>query len=52
MTLSILRSEKGPRRDIVLLNAAAAIVAGGKAEDIAGGTRSGSRIYRFGASVG
>ena len=37
MTLSVLRSEKGPRRDIVLLNAAAAIVAGGKAEDIAAG---------------
>lgn len=30
---SILAGERGPRRDIVLLNAAAAIVAGGKAED-------------------
>ncbi len=37
MTLSILRGEKGPKRDIVLLNAAAAIVAGGKAEDITAG---------------
>ena len=37
MTLSILRGEKGPKRDIVLLNAAAAIVAGGKAADIAAG---------------
>ena len=37
MTLSILRGEKGPKRDIVLLNAAAAIVAGGKAADIASG---------------
>ena len=37
MTLSILRGEKGPKRDIVLLNAAAAIVAGGKAKDIAAG---------------
>ena len=34
MTLSVLRGEKSPKRDIVLLNAAAAIVAGGKAEDI------------------
>ncbi len=34
MTLSILKGEKGPKRDIVLLNAAAAIVAGGKADDI------------------
>ena len=37
MTLSILRGDKGPKRDIVLLNAAAAIVAGGKAVDIAAG---------------
>ena len=34
MTLSVLKGEKGPRRDIVLLNAAAAIVAGGKVDDI------------------
>ena len=37
MTLSVLRGGKGPKRDIVLLNAAAAIVAGGKAEDITAG---------------
>ena len=37
MTLSVLRGEKGAKRDIVLLNAAAAIVAGGKAADIAAG---------------
>ena len=37
ITLSILGGEKGPKRDIVLLNAAAAIVAGGKAADIAAG---------------
>ena len=37
MTLSVLSGEKGPKRDIVLLNAAAAIVAGGKAEDITAG---------------
>lgn len=30
MTLRILNGEKGPKRDIVVLNAAAAIVAGGK----------------------
>ena len=34
MTLSVLRGEEGPKRDIVLLNAAAAIVAGGKAKDM------------------
>ena len=37
MTLSVLKGEKGPKRDIVLLNAAAAIVAGGKAEGITAG---------------
>jgi anthranilate phosphoribosyltransferase len=31
MMLRVLRGEKGPRRDIVVLNAAAAIVVGGKA---------------------
>ena len=37
MTLNVLGGETGPKRDIVLLNAAAAIVAGGKAADIAAG---------------
>ena len=37
ITLDILRGEKGPKRDIVLLNAAAAVVAGGKAKDITAG---------------
>ncbi len=37
MTLSVLRGEKGPKRDIVLLNAAAAIVAGEKAECLTAG---------------
>ena len=37
MTLDILKGEAGPKRDIVLLNGAAAIVAGGRAEDLAAG---------------
>lgn len=37
ITLAILKGEQGPKRDIVLLNAAAAIVAGGKASDLAEG---------------
>ena len=37
ITLGVLKGEKGPKRDIVLLNAAAAIVAGGKADDMAAG---------------
>ena len=34
ITSNILKGKKGPQRDIVLLNAAAAIVAGGKADSI------------------
>jgi anthranilate phosphoribosyltransferase len=34
MLIRVLRGERGPRRDIVLLNAAAAIVVGGKAHDL------------------
>jgi len=37
MVRALLSGEKGPRRDIVCLNAAAAIAAGGKADDIAQG---------------
>jgi anthranilate phosphoribosyltransferase len=36
ISLAILRGEAGPARDIVLLNAAAAICAGGKSADIKG----------------
>lgn len=39
IALKILRGEKGPKRDIVLLNASAAIVAGGKASDIKEGIK-------------
>ena len=37
MTLEVLRGEKGAKRDIVLLNAAAAIVASGKVGDLKDG---------------
>ncbi len=33
ITLSILKGEKGPKRDIVLINSAAALIVAGKAED-------------------
>jgi anthranilate phosphoribosyltransferase len=33
ITLSILKGEKGPKRDIVLMNSAVALVVGGKTED-------------------
>lgn len=35
--LSVLKGERGPRRDIVLMNAGAALVAGNKAKDMAHG---------------
>ena len=37
ITTNILKGEKGPKRDIVVLNAAAAIVAGGKADGLEAG---------------
>ncbi len=37
LTLSVLNGERGPKRDIVTLNAAAAMVAGGKAETLKAG---------------
>ncbi len=37
LALDILKGERGPRRDIVLLNAAAAIAVAGRASDIEGG---------------
>lgn len=39
ITLSVLKGAEGPARDIVLLNAAAAIVAGGKATDLREGVQ-------------
>ena len=51
MTLSVLRGEKGPKRDIVLLNAAAAIVAGGKAENITAGLAAASESIDSGRAL-
>jgi anthranilate phosphoribosyltransferase len=39
ITLKILRGEKGPKRDIVLLNAAAALIAAERARDFAEGLK-------------
>lgn len=46
----VLSGEKGPRRDIVLLNAAAAIVAGGKAKDFKEGIAAAARSIDSGAA--
>ena len=47
---SLLEGEKGPRRDIVLLNAAAAIVAGGRAEDFNEGIARAAQAIDSGAA--
>ncbi len=48
---SILRGEPGPRRDIVLLNAAAALVIAGIAVDFAGGVRCAANAIDSGAGL-
>ncbi len=47
---AILAGEQGPRRDIVLLNAAAALVAAGRAPDIAAGLEIATRAIDEGAA--
>ncbi len=47
----VLGGEKGPRRDIVLLNSAAAIVAGGKAGDIKEGLEVAAEAIDSGAAM-
>ncbi len=46
----IVTGERGPKRDIVLLNAAAAVAAGGKARDIAEGLAVAERAIDSGAA--
>src|SRR5271156_2040887 len=48
---SILRGEPGPRRDVVLLNAAAALVIAGIAIDFAGGVRCAANAIDSGAGL-
>jgi anthranilate phosphoribosyltransferase len=43
--------DKGPNRDIVLLNAAAAIVAGGKAKNIKEGIKAAEKSIDYGAAL-
>jgi anthranilate phosphoribosyltransferase len=48
----VLNGEEGPRRDIVLLNAGAAIYLGGKCGSIATGITAGERAIDSGAAYG
>jgi anthranilate phosphoribosyltransferase len=47
----LLKGERGPKRDIVVLNAGAAIAAGGKAEDIAAGIATAQHSIESGAAL-
>ncbi len=48
---AVLEGTKGPHRDIVVLNAAPAIVAGGKASDLAGGIALAQEAIDSGAAL-
>lgn len=50
ITRRILNGENGPRRDVVLLNASAALVASGKAEDFVQGLRLAEKSIDDGAA--
>ena len=50
ITRSILKGGKGPKRDVVVLNTAAALVAAGKAHDLSEGIRLGERAIDTGAA--
>ncbi len=52
LTIEVLKGEKGPRRDIVLLNAAAGLAAAGKAKDIRDGVRIAAESIDSGAAIG
>ena len=51
VTLAILKGAQGPKTDIVLLNAGAAIYVGGKAKDIAEGIEVARQMIASGAAL-
>jgi anthranilate phosphoribosyltransferase len=51
ITLAILKGEKGPKRDIVLMNAAATLVAGDKAANFNEGVHMASSAIDSGAAL-
>ena len=51
ITLDVLKGQSGPRRDIVLLNAAAGLVAAGKAQDFRDGIRAAAESIDSGAAL-
>ncbi|RJQ42627.1 MAG: anthranilate phosphoribosyltransferase [Nitrospiraceae bacterium] len=51
MTVAILQGEKGPKRDIVILNAAAALTAGGKMCNLSEGIKTATDAVDSGAAL-
>ncbi len=51
ITLAILKGEKGPKRDAVLMNAGAALYIGGKAESMKEGIRLAAELIDSGAAL-
>ena len=51
ITVNILNGEKGPKRDIVVLNAGAAIVAGGEADSLDAGIELANASIDSGAAL-
>ncbi|CAB5152416.1 Anthranilate phosphoribosyltransferase (EC [Olavius algarvensis associated proteobacterium Delta 3] len=51
ITRNILEGEKGPRRDVVLINSAAALVAAGKADDVKSGIALAETAIDSGAAL-
>lgn len=51
ITLAILKGEKGPKRDAVLMNAGAALYIGGKAESMAEGIKLAAEIIDSGKAL-
>jgi len=51
ITRAVLSGEQGPRRDVVLLNAAAALVVGGGVEDMEEGLKRAAEAIDSGAAL-
>lgn len=51
LALRVLSGEEGPRRDIIALNAAAALVAGGAVEDLAAGVKLAGEVLGDGRAA-
>jgi anthranilate phosphoribosyltransferase len=50
-TMAVLRGEPGPKRDMVLMNAAATLLAAGVAPDMAAGVEQAARSIDSGAAL-